>query len=36
MELSELPKIEDQDSPHAKDTYRTVKPPDRCVISYNF
>ena len=36
MELSELPKLEDADTTPAKDTYRTLKPPDRCVISYNF
>jgi hypothetical protein len=36
MELSELAKLEDSDSTPAKDTYRTLKPPDRCVISYNF
>jgi hypothetical protein len=36
MELSELSKLENLDSPHNRDTIRTVKPPDRCVISYNF
>jgi len=36
MELSELPKLEDSNDTPAKDTYRTLKPPDRCVISYNF
>ncbi len=36
MELPEIGKLENVDSLHSKDTYRTVKPPDRCVISYNF
>lgn len=35
MELAELKKIEVEDVP-PKDTSRTVKPADRCVISYNF